>query len=56
MTFHSFLKERIVCEMKSKQGVILNDHMMYIRDSQKHHDFHILGIRPNTTIYHYIVR
>ena len=36
--------------------VILNDHMMYIRDSQKHHHFHILGIRPNTTIYHYIVR
>ena len=36
--------------------VVLNDHMMYIRDSQKHHHFHILGIRPNTTIYHYIVR
>ena len=47
----------ILCEEDEVSlGVVLNDHMMYIRDSQKHHDFHILGIRPNTTIYHYIVR
>ena len=46
----------LVGSEKGSEGVILNDHMMYIRDSQKHHHFHILGIRPNTTIYHYIVR